>query len=80
MTDNLRNFAVAMTAPLMLVTVATLLQNQTQRTNSEEISFSQWLNELEQGHAHGVLIQGPEIHGTSADGLSCGVFRVGAWA
>jgi cell division protease FtsH len=70
MTDNLRNFAVAVTALLMLVTVATLLQNQTQHTNSDEISFSQLLNEVEQGHVHDVLIQGPEIHGTFADGHS----------
>jgi hypothetical protein len=51
MTDNLRNVVLAMTALLMLVTVGTLLQNETQRTHSEEISFSQLLNEVEQGHA-----------------------------
>ena len=36
----------------------------------QDISFSQLLNEVDQGRVRDVLIQGPEIHGTFTDGRS----------
>ena len=39
-----------------------------QRTSSQDISFSQLLNEVDAGKVRDVLIQGPDIHGTFTDG------------
>ena len=47
----------------------TLFQNNSgQRGSAVDISFSQLLNEVDQGRVRDVLIQGPEIHGTFSDG------------
>jgi cell division protease FtsH len=37
---------------------------------SQDISFSQLLSEVDQGHVRDVVIQGPEIHGTLTNGSS----------
>ena len=37
---------------------------------SRDISFSQLLSELDQGHVRDVVIQGPEVHGTFTSGAS----------
>jgi cell division protease FtsH len=55
---------------LLLLALFTLFQGQGPRTQSQEISFSQLLNETDQGHVRDVVIQGPEIHGTFTDGRS----------
>jgi cell division protease FtsH len=68
MNANLRNFALWVIIVLLLLALFTLFQNPTQRTQSQEISFSQLLNEVEQGRVRDVLIQGPEIHGNFTDG------------
>jgi cell division protease FtsH len=39
-------------------------------STSQVISFSQLLSDVDQGRVRGVLIQGPEIHGTYTDGRS----------
>jgi cell division protease FtsH len=39
-----------------------------QRSVSEEISYSQLLDDVDQGKVRDVVIQGPEIYGTYADG------------
>jgi cell division protease FtsH len=54
----------------LLLALFTLFQNPGQRTTSQDISFSQLLNEVDQGRVRDVLIQGPEIHGTFTDGRS----------
>src|SRR3984893_10931815 len=68
MNANLRNFALWVIIVLLLLALFTLFQNPGQRTTSQDISFSQLLNEVEQGRVHDVVIQGPEIHGTFGDG------------
>ena len=68
MNANLRNFALWVIIVLLLLALFTLFQNPGQRTTSTDISFSQLLNEVEQGRVHDVVIQGPEIHGTFGDG------------
>jgi cell division protease FtsH len=68
MNANLRNFALWVIIVLLLLALFTLFQNPSQRTQSQEISFSQLLNEVEQGRVRDVLIQGPEIHGNFTDG------------
>src|SRR6266508_545146 len=70
MNANLRNFALWVIIVLLLLAVFTLFQNPGQRTTSQDISFSQLLNEVDQGRVRDVLIQGPEIHGTFTDGRS----------
>jgi cell division protease FtsH len=68
MNANLRNFALWVIIVLLLLALFTLFQNPSQRTQSQEISFSQLLNEVEQGRVRDVTIQGPEIHGNFTDG------------
>src|SRR6186713_601694 len=70
MNANLRNFALWVIIVLLLLALFALFQNPSQRTTSQDISFSQLLNEVDQGRVRDVLIQGPEIHGTFTDGRS----------
>src|SRR5437879_12977226 len=67
---NLRNFALWVIIVLLLLALFTLFQNPGQRTTQQEISFSQLLNEVDQGRVRDVLIQGTDIHGTFTDGRS----------
>src|ERR1700724_685857 len=68
MNANLRNFALWVIIVLLLLALFTLFQNPGQHTTSQDISFSQLLNDVDQGRVKDVLIQGPEIHGTFTDG------------
>src|SRR5216110_902309 len=68
MNANLRNFALWVIIVLLLLALFTLFQNPGQRTSSQDISFSQLLTEVDQNHVRDVTIQGPEIHGTYANG------------
>src|SRR5436853_413898 len=68
MNANLRNFALWVIIVLLLLALFTLFQNPGQRTSSQDISFSQLLSEVDNGKVREVVMQGPEIHGTFADG------------
>src|SRR3974377_744750 len=68
MNANLRNFALWVIIVLLLLALFTVFQNPGQRSVSQEISFSHLLNALHEGEVRGVVIQGPEIHGTYTDG------------
>jgi len=70
MNANLRNFALWVIIILLVVALFTLFQNPGQRAQSQDISFSQLLTEVDQGRVRDVLIQGPDIHGTFIDGRS----------
>src|SRR3569833_2011906 len=70
MNAKLRNFALWVIIVLLLLALFTLFQNPGQRTSSSDISFSQLLTEVDQGHVRDVVIQGPEIHGTFTNGSS----------
>src|SRR6476660_6901398 len=70
MNANLRNFALWVIIVLLLLALFTLFQNPGQRTTAQDISFSQLLTEVDQGRVRDVLIQGPEIHGTFANGTA----------
>src|ERR1700678_4233373 len=70
MNANLRNFALWVIIVLLLLALFTLFQNPGQHTTSQDISFSQLLTEVDQGRVRDVVIQGPEIHGTFANGTS----------
>jgi cell division protease FtsH len=68
MNANLRNFALWVIIVLLLLALFTLFQNPGQRAASQDISFSQLLNEVDRNNVRDVVIQGPEIHGTFANG------------
>src|SRR3954453_18667620 len=68
MNANLRNFALWVIIILLVVALVTLFQSPGQRAQSQDISFSQLLTEVDQGRVRDVLIQGPDIHGTFIDG------------
>ena len=68
MNANLRNFGLWVIIVLLLLALFTLFQNPTQRTASQDISFSQLLNEVDQNRVRDVVIQGPEIRGTLTNG------------
>ena len=70
MNANLRNFALWVIIVLLLLALFTLFQNPGQRTAAQDISFSQLLSEVDAGRVRDVLIQGPEIHGTFANGTA----------
>jgi cell division protease FtsH len=70
MNENLRNFALWVIIVLLALALFTLFQNPGQRTTSQDISFSQLLNEVDQDRVRDVLIQGSEIHGTLSNGRS----------
>ncbi|MBS0535909.1 MAG: ATP-dependent zinc metalloprotease FtsH [Proteobacteria bacterium] len=70
MNANLRNFALWVIIVLLLLALFTLFQNPSQRTTAQDISFSQLLSEVDQGRVRDVVIQGPEIRGTFANGTS----------
>jgi cell division protease FtsH len=68
MGNRLRNLALWVIIVLLLLALFTLFQNPTLRTDAPDMSFSQFLSEVEQGHVRDVVIQGPHIHGTLANG------------
>jgi cell division protease FtsH len=68
MNANLRNFALWVIIVLLLLALFTVFQNPGQRSQSTEISYSSFLNDVDQGRVRDVVIQGPEIHGTYTDG------------
>jgi cell division protease FtsH len=70
MNVNLRNFTLWVIAALLLLSLFTLFQNPATRSTATDISFSQLLNEVEQGRVRDVLIVGPEIEGHFVDGRS----------
>src|SRR5688500_618948 len=78
MNANLRNFAVWVIIGLLLLALFTLFQNPSQRTQSQEISFSQLLNEVEQKRVRDVTIQAPEIHGNYTDGRGFQTYALNA--
>src|SRR3989304_2147906 len=77
MNTNFRNFALWVIIVLLVMALFMLFQNPTQRTTSQDISFSQLLNEVDQGRVRDVLIQGPDIHGTFTDGRSFQTYAPG---
>ncbi|MFG1190647.1 ATP-dependent zinc metalloprotease FtsH [Xanthobacter flavus] len=64
MNANLRNFALWVIIVLLLLALFSLFNSPGQRTNANEISFSQLLNEVDAGKVGEVVIEGPNITGT----------------
>ena len=68
MNANLRNFALWVIIVLLLLALFTLFQSPSQRSSAQDIAFSQLLSEVDAGKVRDVVIAGPEIRGTFADG------------
>jgi cell division protease FtsH len=67
MNPNFRNFALWVIIFLLVLALVTLFQSPGQKTPSSEISFSQLLSEVDQGHVREVTIAGPDISGRFTD-------------
>jgi cell division protease FtsH len=67
MNPNFRNFALWVIIILLVVAVVMLFQGPGQRVPSQDIAFSQLLNEVDQGHVREVTIAGSEITGHFTD-------------
>jgi cell division protease FtsH len=67
MNANLRNFALWVIIVLLLLALFTLFQNPSTRTASTDISFSEFLDQVDKNNVRDVTIQGPEIHGNFKD-------------
>ncbi|MFG1347944.1 ATP-dependent zinc metalloprotease FtsH [Xanthobacter autotrophicus DSM 431] len=67
MNANLRNFALWVIIVLLLLALFSLFNSPGQRSNANEISFSQLLNDVDAGKVREVVIEGPNITGTYSD-------------
>ncbi|WP_020173338.1 ATP-dependent zinc metalloprotease FtsH [Methyloferula stellata] len=67
MNPNFRNFALWVIVFLLVVALVMLFQNPGQRVASTDITFSQLLNEVDQGRVREVTISGNEINGHYTD-------------
>src|ERR1700677_299290 len=67
MNPNFRNFALWVIIFLLVLALVTLFQSPGQKTPSSEITFSQLLSEVDQGHVREVTIAGPDISGRFTD-------------
>ncbi|GAB5374090.1 MAG: ATP-dependent zinc metalloprotease FtsH [Acuticoccus sp.] len=68
MNNHFRNFALWVVIALLLIALFNLFQNPGQRSNTSEISFSQFLNETRNGNIRAVTIQQQEITGQYSSG------------
>ena len=67
MNPNVRNFALWVIIFLLVVALVMLFQNPGQRAQTQDITFSQLLNEVDQGRVREVTIAGHEISGHFTD-------------
>jgi cell division protease FtsH len=67
MNPNFRNFALWVIIFLLVVALVMLFQNPGQRPASQEITFSQLLTEVDQGHVREVTIAGNDVTGHFTD-------------
>jgi cell division protease FtsH len=64
MNPNLRNFALWTIIVLLVLALVTLFQGQGNRTQAQEIPYSQFLDDVDAGRVERVVISGNEISGT----------------
>ncbi len=70
MNTNFRNFALWVIIGLLLIALFQLFQNPTSRSNTNEIAYSQFISQAEQGDVREVTIQEQEITGQYSNGGS----------
>ncbi|MBZ0226828.1 MAG: ATP-dependent metallopeptidase FtsH/Yme1/Tma family protein, partial [Bauldia sp.] len=68
MNANFRNFALWVIIGLVLIALFNLFQNSGTRTAGRDISYSQFLSEVDQGRIRNVVISGKQIAGIYGDG------------
>jgi cell division protease FtsH len=68
MNPNYRNFALWVIIVMLLLALFTMFNNPGQRSGTNEISFSQLLNEADKSAIRDIVIEGPNITGTYTDG------------
>lgn len=68
MNSNFRNFALWAIIALLLIALFQLFQNPGQRSNTQEVAFSRFLTEVDQGRVSNVLIQDQQISGEYSAG------------
>src|SRR5258708_3082580 len=74
MKANLLNLGLWGIIVVLSLALFTVFQNPGQRSVSQDISFSQLLNDVDQGKVRSVVIQGSEIHGTYTDGRRFNIY------
>jgi len=74
MNPNFRNFALWVIIILLVVALVMLFQNPGQRAPTQDITFSQLLNEVDQGRVREVTISGSEITGHFTDNRAFGTY------
>ena len=72
MNNHFRNFALWVIIGLLLIALFNLFQSPSQRQSSNEISYSQLLQEIDEGRVRSVTISGQQISGQYTNG---GVFQ-----
>ena len=68
MNANFRNFALWVIIGLVLIALFNLFQNSGQRAAGQDISYSQFLSEVDQGQVRNVVISGQQITGIYSNG------------
>ncbi|MFC0244094.1 ATP-dependent zinc metalloprotease FtsH [Falsochrobactrum ovis] len=67
MNPNYRNFALWAIIALLLIALFNLFQSPGQRANSNEVSYSQFIDDVTNGRVKSVTIMGNKINGTYTD-------------
>ena len=70
MNSNFRNFAIWIVIGLLLIALFNLFQDPSRGGRAHEISYTQFLNEVEKGNISEVTIAGQKITGRSRDNRS----------
>ena len=65
---RLRNVALWVIVVLLMLALFTLFQNPNPPTTAQDIAYSQFITEVDQGRVRRVTIQGQEINGAFTDG------------
>ncbi len=68
MNANFRNFALWVIIGLVLIALFNLFQNSSQRVAGQDISYSTFLADVEDGRVRNVVISGQQIAGVYSDG------------
>ena len=68
MNPNIRNFALWVIIFLLVLALVTLFQSPGSRSASQDMSYSQFLSDVDGGRIAGVTISGSDISGTLTDG------------
>jgi len=68
--NNLRNLFLWIVIALLLVFLFNLFQGQSQRANTKPVSYTQFMQQVEQGEVKSVVVQGDDIHGDFTNNTS----------